>query len=73
MRNSIPESGVADAETICTGVKQCIFYRLIFKDIAQNEIVLNSLILHHLIMITCISSEIMFTICLPKLVNIAPV
>ena len=33
---------------------------------------LNSLIIHHLIMITCISYEIMFNISLPKLINIAP-
>ena len=32
----------------------------------------NVLAIYHLIMITCISYEIMFTIYLPKLINIAP-
>ena len=54
-----------------TGVKQCTFHWLISSDIAQNEMVLSSLIIHHLIIITCISHEIMFTISLPKLINIA--
>ena len=35
--------------------------------------VFNSLVIRHLIMITCISYEIIFTIYLPKLINIAPV
>ena len=56
-----------------TGVKQCTFQWLISNDIAQIETVFNSLIIHHLILITCISYEMMFTISLPKLINIAPV
>ena len=55
-----------------TGVKQCIFQWLISNDIAQNETVFNGLIIHHLIMIICISYEITFTIYLPKFINIAP-
>ena len=47
----------------------CIFF--ISHDIAQKEMVINSSIIHHLIMITCISYEIIFTISLPKLINIA--
>ena len=39
----------------------------------KKEIVLNSRIVHYLIMITCISYEIMFTLSLPKLINIASV
>ena len=50
---------------ICTGVKQCTFYWLISNDIAQKEMVLNSLLIHHLIMITCNSDEIIFTIPYP--------
>ena len=54
------------------GVKQCTLHWLISHDITQKEMVLNSLIIHHLIVITCISYEITFTISLPKLINIAP-
>ena len=54
-----------------TGAKQCTFHCLISNDIAQIEMALYSLITHHLIMITCISYEIMFIISLPKLINIA--
>ena len=39
----------------------------------RKEMVLNCLIIHHLIMITCISHEIIFTISLPKLINIASI
>ena len=45
-----------------TEVKQCIFHGLIVNDIAQKEMVLNGSIIHYLIMITCISYEIIFTI-----------
>ena len=55
-----------------TGVKLCTFRWLISHDIAQKEMVLNSSIIHHLIIITCISYEIIFTKSLPKLINIAP-
>ena len=34
--------------------------------------ILSSLIIHHLVMITYISYEIVFTISLPKLIDIAP-
>ena len=54
-----------------TGVKQCTFHRLISNDAAQKEMVLNSLIIHHLIMNTYISYKIIFTISLPKLINVA--
>ena len=57
--------------TSTTGVKQCTFHWLISSDIAQNKMGLNSLIIHHLIIITCIGHEIRFTISLPKLINIA--
>ena len=57
--------------TSTTGVKQCTFHWLISSDIVQNKMVLNILIIHHLIIITCISHEIMFTISLPKLINTA--
>ena len=51
-----------------TGVKLCTFHWLISNGIAQKERVLNGLISHHSIMITCISYEIIFTISLPKLI-----
>ena len=54
-----------------TGVKQCTFRWLISHDSAQKEMVLISLIIHHLIMITCISYAIIFTLALPILINIA--
>ena len=57
---------------IFTGVKQCTFRWLISHDNAQKEMVLNSSIIHYLNIITCISLEIIFTISLPKLINIAP-
>ena len=57
---------------INTGVKQCTFHWLISNDIAQNEMVYSSLIIHHMIMITCISYAIMFTISVPILITIAP-
>ena len=52
-------------------VKQSTFPWFISNDIAQKEIVLNSLLIQHLIMITRISYEIIFTIALPKLIYIA--
>ena len=55
-----------------TGVKQCTFQWFISNDIVHKEMVCNGLVIHHLIMITCISYEIIFTISLPKLTNIAP-
>ena len=55
-----------------TGVKQCTFKWLISNDIAHKEIVFNALVIQHLIMITYISYEIIFTIFLLKLINIAP-
>ena len=55
-----------------TGLKQCTFNWLISNDITQNVMVLNSLILHHLIVITFISYKIILTISLPTLINIAP-
>ena len=58
-------------KTIFTGVGQCTF-RCLISHITQQEMVLNSLINHHMIMITCISYEIIFTISLSKLINIAP-
>ena len=58
--------------TTDTGVKQCTFRCLISNDIAQKLMVLKSLIIHHFIVITCISYAIISTISLPKLINIAP-
>ena len=55
-----------------TGMKQCTFHLLISNDIAQKEMVLDRLISHNLIMMTCISYEIIFTISLPKWIDIAP-
>ena len=51
-----------------TVVKRCTFHWLISNDtcIAQKEMVLDSLIIHHLIMITCISCEIISSISLSK-------
>ena len=51
-----------------TVVKRCTFHWLISNDtcIAQKEMVLDSLIIHHLIMITCISYEIISSISLSK-------
>ena len=56
----------------CAGLKQCTFQWLFSNDIAHKEIVFSGLVIRHLIMITCISYEITFTISLPKLINIAP-
>ena len=47
-------------------------FPLISNDIPRIETVFNSLITHHLIKITRISYETMFTISLQKLINIAP-
>ena len=49
-----------------------MYISLIADAIAQEEMVLNSLIIHHLVMIACISYEIIFATYLPKLVHIAP-
>ena len=38
-----------------TGVKQCTFQWLISNDIAHREMVFNCLVIHHLIMMACIS------------------
>ena len=57
---------------VSTRVKQCTFHWLISNDIAQKEMVLSSSVIQPLIIITCISYEIVFTISLPKLINIAP-
>ena len=53
-----------------TGVKQCIFHWFISYGIAQTEIVLNSSLSHHFILIPYISYEIIFTVSLPKVINI---
>ena len=53
-----------------TAVKQCKFHGLISNDIAQKYMVLNSFIIDHLIMITCVSYKIIFTISVPKLITI---
>ena len=66
-----------------TGVKQCTFQWMISNDIAHKEMFFNGfqrfssmvfsgLVIHHLIMITFISYEIILTISLPELVYIAP-
>ena len=47
--------------TVYTRVKQCTFHLLISNGIAQNDMVLNILVIHHLVMITCISYETMIT------------
>ena len=57
---------------VIKGVKQCTFHWMIPNDMVQIEMVLNRFIIHHLITITCISYEIIFTISLPKFINIAP-
>ena len=49
-----------------------MYIPVIFNAIVQKEKVLNSLIIHHMVMATCISYEIISTISLPKLVNIDP-
>ena len=54
------------------GVKQWTFQWLISIYIAYKDMGFNGLVIHHLIMITRISYEIIFTISLPKLINIAP-
>ena len=43
-------------------VKQCAFQWLILNGIAHKEMVFNGWVIHHLIMISCISYEIIFTI-----------
>ena len=55
-----------------TGVKRCAFKLLISNDIAHKDMDINGLIIRHLMMIACISYEIISTISLPKLINIAP-
>ena len=47
-------------DSFFTGAKQCTFHRLISIDIAQKEMDFNSIIIHYLIMITCISYEIIY-------------
>ena len=47
-------------------------FLLISHGIAQKEMALSSLIIHHLIIITCISYKIIFAKSLPKLINITP-
>ena len=54
-----------------TEVKHCTLQWLISNDTACKERVFNGLVIHHLIMITCISYEIIFTISPSKLINIA--
>ena len=54
-----------------SGVKQYTFRQLISSDIAKIEMVFN-LIIHHSIMITCISYEITFTLSLPNWIDIPP-
>ena len=54
------------------GVKPCTFHWLISSELVQKQRVFNSLIIHHLIMITCISDGNMFAILLPKCTNFAP-
>ena len=66
-----PEGMGVLAGGVSCGVKQCTFHWLISDDIEKKEMVLNSLIIHHLIMMTCISYEIILTTSLPKLINIA--
>ena len=61
----------ARVASLATGTQRT-FQRLISNDIAHKEMVFKSLVIHHLIMITCISFEIVFTVSLPKLINIAP-
>ena len=55
-----------------TGVKQCTFHWLISSELVQKERVFNILIIHHLIIVTCISYGNIFGIFVPKCINIAP-
>ena len=55
-----------------TGVKQCTFYWLISSELVQKQRVFNNMIIHHLIMITCISYGNIFAILVPKCIDIAP-
>ena len=48
------------------------FYWLISSELVQKERVFFCLIIHHLIMITCISYGNIFAILVPKCINIAP-
>ena len=47
-------------------------YISVIDSIYFAHMVFSSLAIHHLIMITCISYEIILTISLPKYINIAP-
>ena len=49
-----------------TGVKQCTFHWSISSELAQKLKVFNSLIIHQLIMITCISYGNIYAIFVPK-------
>ena len=55
-----------------TGVKQCTFHWLISSELIQEHRVFISLIIYHLIMMTCISYGNIFAKLLPKYINVAP-
>ena len=54
------------------GVKQCTFHRLVSSELVKKWIVFNSFIIHHIIMITCISYGNIFAILVPKYIDISP-
>ena len=49
-----------------TGVKQCTFHWLVSSELVQKQRVSKSLIIHHLIVITCSSYGNVFAISVPK-------
>ena len=55
-----------------TGMEQCTFHWSISSELLQKQRVFNGLIIHHLIMITCISYGNISAIFVPKCINIAP-
>ena len=55
-----------------TEVKQCTFHWSISSELVQKQRVFYSLVIHHLITITCISYGNISAIGVPKCINIAP-
>ena len=55
-----------------TGMEQCTFHWSISSELLQKQRVFNGLIIHHLIMITCISYGNISAIFVQKCINIAP-
>ena len=69
VKSPMRELGPAAAKY--TRVKQCTFHWFISSELVQKQRVFNSLTIQHLIMVNCISYENIFTISVPKCINIS--